>query len=214
MELTSLATDLLPGLSEAYAALDRGAGATKEVYVFGDMQKLGWDRQSAAVRAKCEEIRRRATLLLVRCGDPNRQLQNVAITDITYPGGIPHTGTRMPFTVLVRNEIFRFVRALARGDLREAARLVAPAPEAEAQEAQRIQQALAPFFEAHRAIRVDPEARSPKHTKLERGTTEWRVRQILLDTEEDNDWYFDARIDLDRSRELARPALVIEHIGT
>jgi hypothetical protein len=103
IELTSLATDLLPGLGEAYAALDRGAGANKEVYIFGDMQKLGWDKQSAAIRAKCEEIRQRATLLLVRCGDPNRMLRNVAVTDITYPGSIPHTGTRMPFTVLVRN---------------------------------------------------------------------------------------------------------------
>jgi hypothetical protein len=103
VDLTSLASDLLPGLSEAYTALDRGAGANKEVYLFGDMQKLGWDRQSAAIRAKCEEIKSRATLLLVRCGNFDRQLHNVSVTDITYPGGIPHTGTRMPFTVLLRN---------------------------------------------------------------------------------------------------------------
>src|SRR5579883_1436873 len=103
VELTSLSTDLLPGLSEAYAALDRGAGANKEVYVFGDMQKAGWDRQAAAVRAKCEEIRQRATLLLVRCGSPDRHIRNVSVADITHPGGIPHTGTRMPFTVLLRN---------------------------------------------------------------------------------------------------------------
>lgn len=103
LKLTSLSTDLLPGLSEAYLALDRGEGSNKEVYLFSDMQKLGWDRQSAAIRAKCEEIKERATLLLVRCGSPERHIHNAAISDITYPGGIPHTGTRMPFTVLVRN---------------------------------------------------------------------------------------------------------------
>ena len=103
IELTSLSSDWLPGLSDATAALDRGAGANKEVYLFGDLQKSGWDRQGAAVRAKCEEIKQRATLLVVRCASPDRQIRNVAVTDITHPGGIPHTGTRMPFTVLVRN---------------------------------------------------------------------------------------------------------------
>ena len=100
---SSLSTDLLPGLSDAFAALDRGAGTNKEVYVFSDMQKSGWDRQGAAVRAKCEEIKQRATLLLVRCGSDARPVKNVSVADITFPGGIPHTGTRMPFTILLRN---------------------------------------------------------------------------------------------------------------
>lgn len=103
LEATSLATDLLPGLSDAYAALDRGAGTNKEIYVFSDMQKLGWDRQSAAIRAKCEEIKQRATLLLVRCGNAERPVRNVGISSINYPDGIPHTGTRMPFSILLRN---------------------------------------------------------------------------------------------------------------
>lgn len=103
LEPTSLSTDLLPGLTEAFAALDRGAGTNKEVYVFTDMQKLGWERQSAAIRAKCEEIKQRATLLLVRCGNPERPVRNVGITSITYQKDIPHTGTRMPCAILLRN---------------------------------------------------------------------------------------------------------------
>ncbi|QEL18211.1 BatA domain-containing protein [Limnoglobus roseus] len=103
LEPTALATDLLPGLTEAYAGLDRGAGTNKEVYVFTDMHKLGWDRQSAAIRGKCEELKQRATLLLVRCGNPERPIRNVGITSITYPNDIPHTGTRMPCAVLLRN---------------------------------------------------------------------------------------------------------------
>jgi hypothetical protein len=103
LELTSLSTDLLPGLAEAHAALDRAAGTQKEVYVFSDLQAQGFDRQPAAVKAKCEEIKSRATLLLVRCGNPDRAINNVAVVDVTTPTGIPHTGSRLPFTVHLKN---------------------------------------------------------------------------------------------------------------
>jgi len=130
-------------------------------------------------------------------------------------GSMDITKDAKAFTVLVRNEIFRLVRALARRDYAEAARITAPSPEVEASEAARLEKALAPFFEAHQLIRVDPEARSPKHTTIDRSSAEtWRVRQVLLDAEEDNDWYFDASIDLDRSREAARPILTLERIGS
>ena len=123
VELSSLSGDMLPGLSEAYAALDRGAGANKEVYLFSDMQKTGWDRQAGAVRAKAAEIKQRATLVVVRCGNPDRPVSNVAVADITYPGGIPHTGSRLPFTVLVKNTGKNPVRNLSRhaGSGRQAA---------------------------------------------------------------------------------------------
>jgi hypothetical protein len=103
IELSSLSGDILPGMMEAFAALDRGAGANKEVYFFTDLQKNGWDRQAGAVRAKAAEIKNRATLVVVRCGNPERAVNNVAIADITYPGGIPHTGSRLPVTVLLKN---------------------------------------------------------------------------------------------------------------
>lgn len=103
LEPTSLATDLLPGLTEAFDTLDRGDGTNKEVYVFTDMHKLGWDRQSAAIRGKCEELKQRAALLLVRCGNPERPVRNVGVTGITYPTAIPHTGIRMPCAVMLRN---------------------------------------------------------------------------------------------------------------
>ncbi len=103
LESNSLSSDLHPGLIEAISTLDRGAGTNKEVYVFSDMHKLAWERQSQAIRGKCEEMKQRATLLLVRCGNSERPVRNVGISSINYPDGIPHTGTRMPFSVLVRN---------------------------------------------------------------------------------------------------------------
>ena len=103
LDVSSLSTDFLPAIQDAMVALDRGAGAQKEVYLFSDMQKSGFDRQAGAMRAKAEELRLRATVLLVRCGDPARKLNNAVLADLTYPGGIPHTGARLPFTAIVRN---------------------------------------------------------------------------------------------------------------
>src|SRR5262245_50700844 len=43
LETTSLSTDLLPGLADAHAALDRAQGTQKEVYLFSDLQGQGFD---------------------------------------------------------------------------------------------------------------------------------------------------------------------------
>ena len=106
------------------------------------------------------------------------------------------------------------------GEMREGSnfgggQMVAADPLQNASEGLRIQKALEPFWAAHRVIRVDPEARSPKHTAIDRGMEgQWRVRQVLLDEEEDNDWYFDVIVDLTRSRDAARPVMTLERLGT
>ena len=61
LEVTSLSTDLLPGLTEAFAAAKSGTAPAKEIYVFSDMQKSGFERQQGALKAKCEEIKPRPT---------------------------------------------------------------------------------------------------------------------------------------------------------
>ena len=155
-----------------------------------------------------------------RLKDPSQLFEPKPERDELEPVGLKDITTdKKAFTVLVRNEVFRFVRALARGDYQEAGRIVAAEPELAATEGMKIEKALAPFWAAHRIMRVDPEARAPKHTAID--TTNagahgdvWRVRQVLLDAEEDNDWYFDATIDLVRSRDLGRPVLALERIGT
>jgi superfamily II RNA helicase len=151
-----------------------------------------------------------------RLKDPSQLFEAAPAREELEPAGSSDiTRDEKGFTVLVRNEIFRFVRALARRAFPEAARIVAPTPEVVASEGLRIERALAPFFEAHAALRVDPEARSPKHTTIDRGIEgKWRVRQVLLDNEDDNDWFFEMTIDLDRSRAEARPVFVLDRIGT
>lgn len=159
-----------------------------------------------------------------RLKNPAERIEvGTAREDLEPVGSQDVTRDRRAFTVLIRNEIFRFVRALARRDWVEAARVVAPpvdpsspAPNTEVREAARIEAALAPYFVEHAAIRTDPEARSPRHMDLSEGDEDakaWRVRQTLLDPEDDNDWYFDVSIDLEASRNAARPVLVLEHVG-
>jgi len=145
--------------------------------------------------------------------------------DLEPEGGKDITRDRKAFMVLVRNELFRFVRSIARRDYVEAARVVVQldgAPSAgggaapmgaEVREATRIEAELGPYLAEHASIRVDPEARSPKHLNIEEGEAVWRVRQTLLDPEDDHDWYVELTVDLEASRSLGRPILALVRFG-
>jgi uncharacterized membrane protein len=101
LQVSHQATDLLPGVKESAGALARGHSPNKELYVFSDMQKLGWDQHGQELKDELEKIGKTATLYLVRAG--TRTPRNVAIVDIVPQSGIPHTGARAGFAVLVRN---------------------------------------------------------------------------------------------------------------
>jgi hypothetical protein len=149
-----------------------------------------------------------------RMKDPFQLFEPAPVREELEPAGsLDVTKDRKGFVVLVRNDMFRVVRALARRDFMDAARAVAPSPEVEAREAAKIEAALAPYFAEHREIRLDAEARSPKHLHVEEGETTWRVRQTLLDPADHGDWHVEATIDLDRSRAAGRPILALERIG-
>jgi superfamily II RNA helicase len=159
-----------------------------------------------------------------RMKNPAERIEPRPDTDDLEPAGSKDiTKDKRGFMVLVRNEVFRFMRAIARRDYTEAARVMSPhaldevgVMGAEVREAARIEADLAPYFADHAAIRVDPEARSPRHMAVEEGVPDagtWRVRQTILDPEEDNDWFFEATIDLGRSRDAARPVLTLERFA-
>ncbi|MCU0703511.1 MAG: VWA domain-containing protein [Fimbriiglobus sp.] len=110
LALTSQAGDLAPGLAEATAALDRVPGGNRaEVYVLSDFQRNGLEGTAGT---KAADLRRRASVTALRCcpaatagnGQTTQpKVKNVAVTDITFPDAIPHSGTRLPFTVLLKN---------------------------------------------------------------------------------------------------------------
>jgi superfamily II RNA helicase len=111
------------------------------------------------------------------------------------------------FTVLVRNELFALVRAIARRDWEGAAAVARgewTPPKLEA--------AFGAFFAAHGAPRTDPEARSPSHVQLERGEWSWDFVQTLLDTDGPSEWALEGTIDLEGSRMEAKPVLVLKRI--
>jgi hypothetical protein len=104
IEVTGLASDLLPGLSEALAATRNGTAPAKEIYVFTDMQKDAFERQQGAIKAKCEEIKPAASLVFVRCGKADVTVPNVAVQNVRWISpDVPHTRTRLPFVIDLKN---------------------------------------------------------------------------------------------------------------
>ena len=103
LELSSLPTDFLDGLTQALAAAETGTASAKEIYVFTDMQKSGFDQSFSAIRAKCEEIRGKAALIFIRCGSAERKVPNATVTGVKLTRAIPHTGTAVPFEITLKN---------------------------------------------------------------------------------------------------------------
>lgn len=101
LRLTSMATDLTPGVVEAAAILQRGQAANKELYLFSDMQKFGWERQAGQLVQTLQDLKDNATVTLVRCGA--RRINNVAVIGIAPQSGVPRPGERVGFAVLLRN---------------------------------------------------------------------------------------------------------------
>lgn len=102
LEPTALSTDLLPGLEAALEAAQSGTATAREFYIFTDLQRLGWE-QVEALRNKMEQLRQLGTVVLVHCAHPQRRPTNVTVESVQWVGTIPHTRTRVPFTILLRN---------------------------------------------------------------------------------------------------------------
>ncbi len=116
------------------------------------------------------------------------------------------------FMVLVRNAAFALLKALARRDYFGAAACVEPSDEAWTPP--KLEQVMTPFWAEHTSIRIDPEARAPRHLRVDKGDVAWRVEQIVVDAEDDNDWVVRCEVPLVASRTAGRPVLVLRSIGT
>jgi hypothetical protein len=103
------AQDMIRAMNESQARL--GQVRKKAVYLFSDLQALGWQRQEKDLAVMMPELSKLAAIYLVRCGQHSPS--NVAVVDIRPPSGILHTGERATFTVQVRNTGKTEVRGLA-----------------------------------------------------------------------------------------------------
>jgi hypothetical protein len=101
LELTHLSTDLAPGLSAGVETLRTSQAGNKELYVFSDMQKQGFEQNGSEVNSLFTEAKRLSTVYLVRCG--TRKLTNATVLGIVPQSKIPRPGQRVGYAVVVKN---------------------------------------------------------------------------------------------------------------
>lgn len=125
---------------------------------------------------------------------------------------VAFTRNRPAFTRALRNSIFTLIKAFAEENIAAILAQIEPNdPGGTPWMASRIEGLLDAYFADHTRIRLDPEARSNKHTRLnEEAPRHWACEQILVDPDESNDWSIKLTIDLDKSDTEATPVLVLE----
>lgn len=123
---------------------------------------------------------------------------------------IPITRNREAFTRLVRAKVFDVVKAMSRSDWESAVALSEGTPAAV-----ELSVLMSGYFEEHRLIRLDPEARNAKHCYLtdDEESKRWIVEQVLVDPDELNDWSVRVEVDLTACDEKDEVVLLWQGIG-
>jgi hypothetical protein len=198
---------LLRYLTDVYKALEQTVPAWAKNDTLEDITLYFGAMVRGVDSSLLDEWERMMTLGLAAF-DPAKRLASTE--EETLPGTKDITRDKKTFTVLVRNHIFAFVRALSRRNYESAAELVR-APEGEpVWSKERLEKALAPFYAEHAALRTDPAARGPASLRIEEVEGFWQVEQVLFDVEGDEDWVVRGRISLDASRVEGMPVLLLE----
>ncbi len=118
------------------------------------------------------------------------------------------------FTIAIRTRLFGFLRALIVRDWEAALEIAG-----EAWDPVTLEAAMDRFADSHTRLRLDPEARNQRHTHViplpveSDGRRLWRVQQMLIDPEEENDWVAEFEVDLDASRTAGEPVMALQHLG-
>jgi hypothetical protein len=100
MTITSGGADLEPAITAAVDLLRGGPSPGKELYLFGDMQRTGFERNAGAIAATLEELRNEVAFCFVHCA--TAPVSNAALAGIT-PQSTLRSSDRADFAVLVRN---------------------------------------------------------------------------------------------------------------
>ena len=122
------------------------------------------------------------------------------------------------FTTLIRNRIFTFLRGLVVEDYEQAlAGLNSPSDvDGRPWTPERLLVAFDEYHVEHRYLCLDPNARNIRHTYVVPAEDKktWRVQQMLVDPDENNDWVAEFTVDLAESRQLGEPFLRLNRIGS
>jgi hypothetical protein len=128
--------------------------------------------------------------------------------------------TRDPktFTAAVRNTIFTFLRGLVIGDFEAAlGQLNSNLDEQdEPWTSDRLKAAMEQYHTDHQRLCLDPNARNIRHTYVTPAEDKrsWRVQQMLVDPEGNNDWVAEFDVDLPQSRENGVPWMRLRRLGS
>ncbi len=152
--------------------------------------------------------------------DPNYQV--AASKEVRPPGAeeAANDVTRdvKAFTAAIRNRIFIFLRGLVIADYEQAiTNLNSPLdPDGQPWTAARLKQSMEAYLVDHDHLCLDPNARNARHTYVTPADDKksWRVQQMLVDPEGDNDWVAEFEIDLAESRKSGEPFLRLRRIGS
>ncbi len=116
------------------------------------------------------------------------------------------------FTIMVRNAIWQVVRLLAFKHYDRAAETLASLSGTGGWTANALAEALEPYWAEYDAIDIGPDARSAAELTIDRGDTEWRLTQTLLDPSRDRAWALKLQLDLEESRRTNTPSLRLQSI--
>jgi hypothetical protein len=122
------------------------------------------------------------------------------------------------FTAAIRNRIFIFLRGLVVADYETAiGNLDSPLDaDGTAWTADRLDKIMEAYETGHERLCLDPNARNARHTYVTPSEDKqaWRVQQMLVDPQADNDWVAEFDVDLAASRAAAGPVLRLRRIGS
>jgi hypothetical protein len=131
--------------------------------------------------------------------------------------GTDLTRNQRAFTSAIRTRVFSFLRAWSAGDMAAAlGELDGLEDESRVDwTADRLARAREDYRAGHERLRLDPEARNLRHTHVEPSADgrAWRVQQMLVDPDMDNDWVAEFEVDLDDSRAAGEPVVWLNRIG-
>jgi superfamily II RNA helicase len=152
--------------------------------------------------------------------DPNYQRDE--IKEVRPPGAeeaaADVTRDVRAFTAVIRNRIFSFIRCLVNSEFEQALDNLSQVNDAEGQPwtVERLKRVLDEYYAEHEQICLDPNARNLRHTYVLEAADKrsWRVQQMLIDPEENNDWVVEFHVDLVESRKLGTPKLILNRIGS
>jgi superfamily II RNA helicase len=199
---------LLRYLSQLYRTLDQNvpdAAKTEEVLDLLGFFRSMLERVDTSLIEEWEGLRH-PELLIEDAEDSHHAHRRLVIEELR--------SDERKLSSRVRAELRQLVHALSRRAWEDAADAVRQPPDATGKwPPERFEAAMAPFYERFGSLVFDHHARLTENTIIDRvDDRRWKVTQRLIDPEDENLWFVDGEIDLDRWD--GGPLVAVTEIGT